>query len=43
MNPKLEMVTVNVGATTANTSKNYAINLTNGWGKKATEVQSQLR
>ncbi|TVU62366.1 hypothetical protein FQP90_12040 [Paenarthrobacter nitroguajacolicus] len=42
MNPRLEKVSVNVGVTTRNASKDYTVELTNGWGKKATEFRSQL-
>lgn len=37
MNPKLEMINVNVGPTSIKTSTNYSVKVTNGWGAEATE------
>ncbi|MCP1415200.1 hypothetical protein [Paenarthrobacter sp. A20] len=42
MNPKLQMITVNIGATTTTAKGTYSVNVTNGWGVKSTEFRSQV-
>ncbi|MFK0039356.1 hypothetical protein ACIQTW_05900 [Paenarthrobacter sp. NPDC090517] len=42
INPKLEMVSVDLGASTLATAQSYSLAVTNEWGSESTEFLSQL-
>lgn len=41
LNPRLEMITVKIGATTLGSGKYYMVNVTNGWGTRNNAFYSQ--
>ncbi|SEI41832.1 hypothetical protein SAMN04487917_101173 [Arthrobacter sp. yr096] len=43
MNPQLEMITVNIGASSLASPMNYSVQVINAWEVKSTEFHSQIR